>query len=124
MQFPRAENKVNWTTVVSLFMAAFTVSGSIGAWLYSQGQFQAQFQTMQNTQDVSQTRTDTRLETLERTLGGVENLAYRVTLIEQANLSTTSALAEITRAQSEQSADIRVIREILSRLENSQNNGP
>lgn len=60
-------------------------------------------------------RTDQRLAQLEMETRKIENLTYRITVAEQAGLSTGEAIKMLSRTINEQQTDIRVIREILDR---------
>lgn len=111
MRFPTVENKVNWTTVI----AAFGVCATIGAWIYSHGQFTQRMDSNENTQSAMNVRTEARIERILEDMKRLDNLAYRVTLVEQNNITLTQNLTEISKALSSQGADIRVIREILDR---------
>lgn len=53
----------------------------------------------------------------------VDNLAYRVTVTEQTTTSTASAIKELQSLVSQQAGDIKVVREILQRIEAAQRRG-
>lgn len=60
-------------------------------------------------------RTDARLSALEVAIRKLDNLEYRVTVVEQGSANLGKAVEELKAAVNNQSADLRVIREILTR---------
>lgn len=72
-------------------------------------------------------RTDERFRSLEqdarKTTSLLENLSYRVTVTEQTTTSTATAIKELQSAVSQQSGDLKVVREILQRIEAGQQRG-
>ncbi|MDX3929083.1 MAG: hypothetical protein QHC90_25195 [Shinella sp.] len=52
-----------------------------------------------------------------------EQLAYRVTVAEQSTTTTASAIKELQATLSQQSGDLKVVREILQRIEAAQRTG-
>ena len=60
---------------------------------------------------------ETRLSAQQIEINRIENLAYRVTVLEQASLATSKSLEDLKTAVTSQGADLRVIREILTRLD-------
>ncbi|MCV9940892.1 hypothetical protein OIU35_31465 [Boseaceae bacterium BT-24-1] len=61
------------------------------------------------------TRTDQRLNQHEISLRKLENLEYRITVAEQAGINTGKSIERLTDTVNGQSADIRVMREIIER---------
>lgn len=61
------------------------------------------------------TRLDQRILTLEGESRKIENLAYRMTVAEQSNLTTSKSIERLTDTVNNQSTDIRVMREIIER---------
>lgn len=72
-------------------------------------------------------RTEERFRSLEadgrKATSMLENLSYRVTVTEQTTTSTASAIKELQNLVSQQAGDIKVVREILQRIEASQRSG-
>lgn len=58
-----------------------------------------------------------RFRTYDQELQRIENLSYRTTVLEQGAASTRQALGEVKDQLSTLSADIRVMREILTRMD-------
>lgn len=61
------------------------------------------------------TRLDQRILTLEGESRKIENLAYRMTVAEQSNLTTSKSIERLADTVNNQSTDIRVMREIIER---------
>ena len=62
-------------------------------------------------------RTDQRITTLEQNMRKVDQIEYRLTVQEQGSQNLTRSVEELKNAVNSQSADLRVIREILTRLD-------
>lgn len=115
MQMPRIENKVNWTTVIAAASFLLTIAGLV----YVAGQFTARTEGLQTEFTRATARTEARLDNLEVTARSLENLAYRVTLIEQSSANTIALLNDMRDRLASQGADIRVIRDTMPRAEGS-----
>ena len=61
------------------------------------------------------TRIDQRLAQAETRLQKLDNIEYRITVAEQAVLNTAKSIERLTDTVNGQSADIRVMREIIER---------
>lgn len=68
-------------------------------------------------------RTEERFRTIEGEVRKIDNLAFRVAAAEQSVASTATAIRDLQALVSAQSGDIKVIREILQRLEAGQRGG-
>jgi len=72
-------------------------------------------------------RTEERFRSLEadnrKATSLLENLSYRVTVTEQTTTSTATAIKELQNLVSQQAGDIKVVREILQRIEAGQRGG-
>ncbi len=60
-------------------------------------------------------RQEQRLNQAEERLRKMDNLEYRITVAEQAGLNTAKSIERLTDTVNGQSADIRVMREIIER---------
>lgn len=69
-------------------------------------------------------RSEERFRSLEadtrKAVSQIENLAYRVTVTEQSTTSTATAIRDLQNLVSQQAGDIKVVREILQRIEAGQ----
>ena len=60
---------------------------------------------------------DARLSSVESDLRKYDNLAYRITVVETANAAVAQKLDTLQQAVNNQGGDLRVVKEILQRLE-------
>ncbi|MGF7008114.1 hypothetical protein [Aminobacter sp. BE322] len=65
-------------------------------------------------------RVDARLGNVENEARKIDNLAYRITVVEQSQATTSQALKELKDAVNGQAADIKVMREILEQMRETQ----
>lgn len=132
MQVPKGWN-INTTVAVCGFALTLLVSG-IG-WTASAATFKASVDEMGRKYDswivnheqlhkdrlatvsAIEARTDQRITTLEQNVRKVDQIEYRLTVQEQGSQNLTRSVEELKNAVNSQSADLRVIREILTRLD-------
>lgn len=65
-------------------------------------------------------RIDADIATLKDDIKQIDNIAYRVTVVEQGQQATTKSIDELKIAISQQATDIRIVREILEQLREAQ----
>lgn len=58
-------------------------------------------------------RTDQKISQLDTETRKIENLGYRVTVVEQAGINTSKSIERLQETVNQQSTDIRVMREII-----------
>lgn len=109
MHLPKAKNEVNVNTIIQIVGFLLVIGGMGATW----GSAEENRRYIGEKQAAS----DARVTSVESQIARVPNLEYRITVLEQANLSTTKALDDLRTAVNTQGADIRVIREILTRLD-------
>lgn len=63
------------------------------------------------------TRIDGRISTLEAVPPKVDQIGYRVTVVEQQAVNTSQAIKELQTAVNSQGADLRIVLEILRRMD-------
>lgn len=68
----------------------------------------------------NEARTDERFKAIEGEVRKIERLDYRLTVTEQTSNTTANAIKELQSTLSETSGDLKVVREILQRLEAGQ----
>jgi len=68
-------------------------------------------------------RAEERFRSIESEVRKIDQLSYRVTVTEQATTSTATAIKELQSLVSQQAGDIKVVREILQRIEAAQRGG-
>ena len=115
MQLPRAKNEVNVNTIITIVGFLLTIAGGGVAW----GTAQANIATLTN----SQSALDVRVTAAEGVTSRLVNLEYRVAVAEQANTNLARAVDELRAAVANQSADIRVVREIVTRMDRQLTDG-
>ena len=125
------ENKTNWNTWISLGGLIVTLAlGLIGygkftqsvgdldrrfnAWTDDHEQFHAQRQ-VDTTAD--RARMDERIKSIEAEARSLENIRYRLTVQEQGATNLARTVDELRQAIAQQNSDIRLIREIVTRLD-------
>lgn len=69
-------------------------------------------------------RTEERFRSIESEVRKIDNLTYRIAEAEQTTVTTLAAIKDLQSLVSAQSGDIKVIREILQRLEAGQRRSP
>ena len=109
MQLPRAKNEVNVNTIITVVGFLLTIAGGGVAW----GTAQANIATL----TMTTAELGTRMTSAEGVISRLVNLEYRVTVAEQANTNLARAVDELRAAVASQSADIRVVREIVTRMD-------
>lgn len=131
MRAPELKYEVNITTVIALIGLVVTFGGMI----WAGGQFHQSVNDLDNRfrswvvtheqlhkdrlaqVSASDARMDTRLGALEGQVRQIDNLTYRITVQEQGAVTLSQSVNELKQAVASQSADLRVIREILTRLD-------
>lgn len=111
MHIPPVKKELNTNTFIQV--GGFVIL--LGGLLWTTAQRDRDLSTV--TTDVA--RIDQRTTTLEATARRFENLEYRVTVQEQGAQALTRAVEELKAALANQSADLRVIREIVTRIDQS-----
>jgi hypothetical protein len=108
---PKAEWNIN--TIISVAGFALTLAGGV----YAYGQLTSQVGYTANELTSYKAATDIRLTGVETAVRQIDNLAFRMSAAETSNAAVTRALGDLQSAVSNQSGDIKVIREILVRIE-------
>ena len=137
MQKPAFEYKVNITTVVALVglvatlwnaSARYTRLETLALNLTSEASSWRNDHMIYHRDRATEAaqivaRTDERLKSLEGQGRAIDNLTYRMTIQEQGTTSLTAAVAELRQTINDVTGDIRLIREIVTRMENASPNG-
>lgn len=131
MTRPTFKNEWNVTTVIALMLFVATVVG----WGQSYGRFSQRVDVLEReatawrenhlqfhrerAQDntATDTRLDERLKHLESQARSIDNLTYRMTVQEQGTTNLTAAVAELRQIINDVTGDIRLIREVVTRME-------
>lgn len=113
MQIPTVKRELNINTVISVVgFGIMLASMAVGYGRFTE-------QMMQTTAELSayKAATDLRIAKLETDTRQLDNLAFRMSAAETSNAAVTRALGDLQSAVANQSGDIKVIREILVRIE-------
>lgn len=113
MHLPPVKRELNINTIISLVgFAIMLTSMAVGYGRFTE-------QMMQTASELSayKSATDLRIAKLETDTRQLDNLAFRMSAAETSNAAVTRALGDLQSAVSDQSGDIKVIREILVRIE-------
>ncbi len=120
MQLP-PKGKIEWNlnTLLQLAQIAFVVIGGVTLWVNQTRDItDLQAWRTEAVADIKNLKDDVRKVDTK-----VEGLQYRTTSTEQQVANMNAALKEIQAAVNQQTGDVRLVREILQRLEAGQKRG-
>lgn len=109
MRAPTARYEVNVNTIIQIVGFVAMIAGLGVTWGQMSGRIDEQERTVM--------RHGTNIESLREEAAKIDNLSYRVTVTEQAQSQLTRSVEELKALVNTQGADIRVIREVVSRVE-------
>lgn len=114
MELPRRAQKLEWNlnTVIQVITLLMMCGGGVTIWV-NKGRDIEELQKWQ-------ARSEERFRALETEVRKIDNLAYRVASTEQSSTSTAAAIKEVQGLISQQAGDLKVIKEILQRVEGGQ----
>lgn len=121
---PIRENKINWNTLISLGGFILVIGGMV----WAGGAFTARSSALEAKVIENAIEQREKLKTIEIRTAALEsenrkldNLQYRLSVVEQNNADTFRNLSELVKSQNDLSSDMKVVREILSRLDQNRN---
>ncbi|WP_143413017.1 hypothetical protein [Haematobacter missouriensis] len=124
MTRPTWKNEINITAILALLMFAITVGGVVlqhGRFTQRVEQWIASHEDLhkQRLADLtaSSARLDERIKSVEAESRSIDNLRYRMTVQEQERAADSKAQEDTRKELSQLTSDIRLIREILTRLD-------
>lgn len=109
LKAPKVRNEVNVNTLVNVLGFLIVIAGMGASW----GQLTGRL----DEHDRVVTRHGAQIENLRSEIGKIDNLTYRVTVTEQAQSELARSVEELKVLVNGQATDLRVIREILGRVE-------
>lgn len=109
LKAPKVRNEVNVNTLVNVLGFLIVIAGMGASW----GQLTGRL----DEHDRVVTRHGAQIENLRSEIGKIDNLTYRVTVTEQAQSELARSVEELKVLVNGQGTDLRVIREILGRVE-------
>lgn len=113
MHIPPIERKWNINTLISV--AGFMIL--LAGMLWTTAQRDRDLTTAVQELAEFKVATDGRLSALEGVSRQIDNLTFRLGAAESTNASISKSLSDLQAAVSQQSGDIRVVREILQRID-------
>jgi len=118
MELPKRAQKLEWNlnTIIQLVTLFGMCVGGVTIWV-NKGR---DIEELQKWRSAMEARSEERFRALESEVRKVDNLAYRVASTEQSSTSTAAAIKDLQTLVSQQSGDLKVIKEILQRVEGGQ----
>lgn len=113
MHIPPVKREWNINTLISV--AGFVIM--LGTMAVGYGRFTERMDGNQADFVEYKTATDVRIASIEAATRQIDALTFRLTAAESTNAAISRGLADLQAAVSQQSGDIRVVREILQRIE-------
>lgn len=111
MELPRRAQKLEWNlnTIIQLITLAGMIIGMVTIWV-NKGRDIEELQKWR-------VGIEERLKPIDTEVRKLDNIVYRVTVLEQTNATITSGMKDLQTLINQQSGDLKVMREILQRLE-------
>lgn len=121
MHLPKRAPKFEWNlnTVLQLFSLAAMLGGGVFFWV-NRSRDVDDLLKASTSQSVDIQAQDKRLDNVEAQLSNHE---YRITIGERFSASTEASIKEVQTSINQQSGDLKVVREILQRIEAAQKEG-
>lgn len=118
MELPKRAQKLEWNlnTIIQLVTLFGMCVGGVTIWV-NKGR---DIEELQKWRSAMEARSEERFRALESEVRKIDNLAYRVASTEQSSTSTAAAIKDLQALVSQQSGDLKVIKEILQRVEGGQ----
>lgn len=113
MQRPTYRYEWNPNSIISILGFLLT----LGSLAFAYGRFTGQVDNLKTSAATAIGTIERRLDRLEAESKAIDNLSYRMTVQEQGATSLTRTVDELRQAISQQNSDIRLIREIVTRLD-------
>lgn len=114
MELPKRAQKLEWNlnTLIQIVTLLAMCIGGVTIWV-NKGRDIEELQK-------SQVRSEERFRALETEVRKIDNLTYRLATTEQSSNSTAAAIKDLQGLLSQQAGDLKVIKEILQRVEGGQ----
>ncbi len=132
MELPKRAQKLEWNlnTIIQLVTLIGMCAGGVAIWV-NKGRDIEELQNWKAGHELLhkerlvevkaiETRNEERFRSLESEVRKIDNLSYRLTVTEQSSTSTAAAIKDLQSLVSQQSGDLKVIKEILQRVEGGQ----
>lgn len=132
MELPKRAQKLEWNlnTIIQLVTLIGMCAGGVAIWV-NKGRDIEELQNWKAGHELLhkerlvevkaiEARNEERFRLLESEVRKIDNLSYRLTITEQSSTSTAAAIKDLQSLVSQQSGDLKVIKEILQRVEGGQ----
>lgn len=132
MELPKRAQKLEWNlnTIIQLVTLIGMCAGGVAIWV-NKGRDIEELQNWKAGHELLhkerlvevkaiEARNEERFRSLESEVRKIDNLSYRLTVTEQSSTSTAAAIKDLQTLVSQQSGDLKVIKEILQRVEGGQ----
>lgn len=132
MELPKRAQKLEWNlnTIIQLVTLVGMCAGGVAIWV-NKGRDIEELQNWKAGHELLhkerlvevkaiEARNEERFRSLESEVRKIDNLSYRLTVTEQSSTSTAGAIKDLQTLVSQQSGDLKVIKEILQRVEGGQ----
>lgn len=118
MELPKRAQKLDWNlnTIIQLVTLFGMCIGGVTIWV-NKGR---DIEELQKWRSAMEARSEERFRSIEGEVRKIDNLAYRVASTEQSTTSTASVIKDLQGLLSQQAGDLKVIKEILQRVEGGQ----
>lgn len=118
MELPKRAQKLEWNlnTIIQLVTLFGMCIGGVTIWV-NKGR---DIEELQKWRSAMEARSEERFRSIEGEVRKIDNLAYRVASTEQSTTSTASVIKDLQGLLSQQAGDLKVIKEILQRVEGGQ----
>lgn len=138
MQFPKRDRDFKWNlnTVIQLITLSVMLIGGVTVWVNTQRDVDDLISWRIGHENyhkerlaelkAGDARSEERIRGIEADVRKLtsqsENMTYRLTVVEQSSANVTQSIKELQAQMSQSSGDIKVIKEILQRIEAAQQN--
>ena len=120
IQRPLFKNEFNWSTVSIFVGFVIMIAGSGAAWQNmknGQDTLTNDLATHQKISEAEKTAMQARVKEIEIEARRIDNINYRLTSVEQFGAGVTASLREMQTAVNDINSEMRVMREILQRMD-------
>ncbi|RVL05157.1 hypothetical protein CN151_10550 [Sinorhizobium meliloti] len=131
MELPKRAARLEWNlnTIIQVITLVVMGIGGVTIWVEKSRDIE-ELQSWRTALEQSQKdrlaefrerdgRAEERFRGLENEVRKIDNLTYRVTITEQSTATITTAIKDLQSVINQQSGDLKVVREILQRLEDN-----
>lgn len=110
--------EINLNTLIQIATLVIMASGGVALWV-NRSRDVDELQSWKLSQTAHSEVLEARVDKVE---AQVNNHEYRINIGEQSNANTVSSIKDVQSTLNQQSGDLRVVKEILQRIEAAQKN--